>query len=135
VFLSGNKSAAGARSSGRVYSFSNRLEIGRFGAAGIRLDVERHFLAFREAPHSSRFNGRDMDEYVLAAALWRDESETLCGVEKLHCTDGHLLFLEHRNSTGATCDGGRGKREHQSLRSVRSSGARKAGQQQQKRFV
>jgi hypothetical protein len=40
-----------------------------------------------------------VDENVLAAALWRDESETLCRVEELDCTFLHLplpLLSSHR---------------------------------------
>jgi hypothetical protein len=34
-----------------------------------------------------------MDEYVLAAAFRRDESETFCRVEELDLTNGHDGFL------------------------------------------
>jgi hypothetical protein len=32
-----------------------------------------------------------MDEHILAAAFRRDKSKALCGVEELHCSDGHLI--------------------------------------------
>ena len=44
---------------------------------------------FRKAVHASLFDSGRMDKDVLAATFRRDESETLCGIEKLHCSDGH----------------------------------------------
>src|SRR5260221_12583560 len=59
-----------------------RLEIHRLGAACVRFGVEAYALTFIERPHSSALDRGDMDEYVLAAAVWRDEAKALCGVEK-----------------------------------------------------
>lgn len=66
------------------------LDVGGFGAARIRLNVELDLLAFVQAADTSRFESRGMDEHVLAAVFWRDETETLGGVEKLHGADGHF---------------------------------------------
>ena len=37
-------------------------------------------------------DGRNMDEYVLAAAIWRDEVITLLAVKPLHCTARHVAL-------------------------------------------
>src|ERR1700744_3205089 len=68
------------------------LQIRRLGAARVGNDVERHFLAFLQGAHARRFDGRGMDEHVLAAAFRRDEAKTLGGVEELYGSDGHLSF-------------------------------------------
>src|ERR1700742_3510009 len=68
------------------------LQIRRLGAARVRNDVERHFLAFVQRTHASRFDGCGMDEHVLAAAFRRDEAKTFGGVEELYGSDGHLSF-------------------------------------------
>src|ERR1700760_1849153 len=68
------------------------LQIRRPGAARVGDAVDRHFLAFVQRTHASRFDGRGMDEHVLAAAFRRDEAKTLGGVEELYGSDGHLQF-------------------------------------------
>jgi hypothetical protein len=50
----------------------------------------RDALAFGEAPQSGRFDGRGMDEYVLAAAVWRDEAEPFLGIVRGDRTDTFL---------------------------------------------
>jgi hypothetical protein len=36
-----------------------------------------------------------VDEHVLAAVVGLDESIALLGVEPLHCTSRHSMFLKH----------------------------------------
>ncbi len=60
------------------------LQIRRLGAARVGNDVERHFLAFIQGAQARRFDGRGMDEHVLAAAFRRDEAKALGGVEELY---------------------------------------------------
>src|SRR5881628_2289437 len=57
--------------------------------------LELHPVPFAEALEARGMDGAEVDEHVLAAFL-RDESETLCIVEPLHCAACHdvpLLFL------------------------------------------
>src|SRR6266545_8363178 len=52
-------------------------------------------IAFAEALEARGLDGAEVDEHVLAALL-RDEPETFCIVEPLHCAACHdvpLLFL------------------------------------------
>ncbi len=35
-------------------------------------------------------HGADMDKHVLAAAVWLNEAEALCGVEPLNCACSHV---------------------------------------------
>jgi hypothetical protein len=72
---------------------SNDLEIDRFGALLVRLDVEGHMLAFIEAPKSRGLHSGDVDKHILAAAFRRDESKTLGGIEKFDLAGRHLSFL------------------------------------------
>src|SRR5690348_16059505 len=78
----GRAIACPAGSSIRYSLRLGELQVGRLGAARIRLDVERHALTFLQAPHAGRFNGCGMDEHVLAAAFGRDEAKAFGGVEK-----------------------------------------------------
>src|SRR5579871_4350865 len=71
----------------------SRFQIDGLAAARVRLDVEGDLVAFVERAHARRFDGRGMDEYVLAAAFRSDEAEAFCGVEELDCTDCHFIFL------------------------------------------
>ena len=70
-----------------------RQRSGGFGAALIRLNVERDLVAFVQAAHAGRFDGADVHEHILAAAFRRDEAEALGGVEELDSTDSHFIFL------------------------------------------
>src|SRR6185312_12708806 len=65
------------------------LKIDGLGPAGIRLDVERHLLAFRQRTHAGRFDGGGVDEHVLAAIVRRDETEALGGIKEFYCSDSH----------------------------------------------
>src|SRR6185437_15502712 len=69
---------------------SDGLEIGRLGAARIRLDVERDLLALVQRAHAGRLDRGGVDEHVLAAAFRRDEAKALGGIEELNGTDRHL---------------------------------------------
>jgi hypothetical protein len=68
-----------------------RPEVDGLGAACVRLDVEGYALAFLEAAHARGFNRCRMDEYVLRAAFRGDKSKAFAGIEKLHCSDSHLI--------------------------------------------
>jgi len=46
---------------------------------------------FVEAAHAGCFNGCGVDEHVLVAAFRRDEAEALLGIEKLYCSDSHVI--------------------------------------------
>jgi hypothetical protein len=80
-----------------VWGFETRvsswLQIHRFGAAGIGLSVERYALTFRQAARPGRLDGCGMHIHILFAAVWRNKSEALSDIEKLHCSDGHDWFL------------------------------------------
>jgi len=103
----------------------------------IRLDVERHLLAFREAADARRFERGGVDEHVLGAAFRRDESETLGGIEELHGTVGHcLVFHNMEIPPRAHAHGGRGKRNIRVENDFPAGSARATGgSYQQKRFV
>jgi hypothetical protein len=48
---------------------SGEFQIAGGFLAALRDDVKRHLLAFIQAAHSGRFDGGDIDEYVIAALI------------------------------------------------------------------
>jgi hypothetical protein len=72
---------------------SDELQIDGLRAALVSFDLEADALAFIQAAKARCLDGSHMDEYVLTTALGRDESETLCRVEKLDLSNGHYGFL------------------------------------------
>ena len=60
-------------------------------------DLELHALTFVERLEAGTLDRREMDETVLATAVWRDEPVALLCVEPLHCSG-----RAHRASP---CDG------------------------------
>src|SRR5579864_7738118 len=63
---------------------SRRFQIGRFHAARIGLNVERHALTFNEAAHSSRLDGGGVYEHVFPAAFRSDKTKPFSSIEKLY---------------------------------------------------
>src|SRR6185437_4767619 len=68
-----------------------RPQVDGLGAARVRLDIKGHALAFLEAAHARGLNRCRMDEHVLRAAFRGDKSKAFAGIEKLHCSDSHLI--------------------------------------------
>src|SRR5512146_2982667 len=48
------------------------------------LEIERHFLVLAQRREAGALDGRDVDEYVLGAAIRLDEAESLGVVEEFH---------------------------------------------------
>src|SRR3984893_14646259 len=59
---------------------------GRFKPFSTLDHIDNDVLPFAEAREPRTFEGRDVDEHVLPAAIPSDEPETLLGVEPFHCT-------------------------------------------------
>jgi hypothetical protein len=76
----------------------NRLKAsGRFLAAPtIFLEFEADLLAIVEAAHAGTFHGRDVDENILAAAVWLDEAEALLGIEPLNRARSHFVIDSYK---------------------------------------
>jgi hypothetical protein len=51
-----------------------------------------------------------MNEYVLAAAIWSDETKTFAGVEKLHGADSHVYSSKRSGSPLHNAEGGSGNK-------------------------
>ena len=66
-----------------------RLQIDGLRAFGVRLNVERYALAFRQRAHARHFNGRGVNKHVLAAAFRGNEAKTLGRIEEFYCSDSH----------------------------------------------
>ena len=74
-------------------------------AAG--LDVVRQALLLVQRLHAGRLDRADVDEAVFTAALRRDETITLVGIEKLDGAARHDAFLSGNDfDPAATCDRG-----------------------------
>src|ERR1700730_18110266 len=54
--------------------------------------MERDLCAIRQAIQAGLLDGRNMDENVLAARIWRDKAVTLRRVEPLHSTARHVAL-------------------------------------------
>src|SRR5207248_11542451 len=63
--------------------------VGRLRTLGTLGDLVLYLLAFREAAEALRLDCGVVDEYVLAAAVRRDETESLRIVEPLHDPGRH----------------------------------------------
>src|SRR5712692_3654712 len=63
--------------------------VGRLRTLGTLGDLVLYLLAFREAVEALRLDCGVVDEYVLAAAVRRDETESLRIVEPLHDPGRH----------------------------------------------
>src|SRR4051812_16974592 len=62
-------------------------------AALVALELEADLLAFRQRAEARTFDGGDVDEHVLAAAIRLDEAKALGGVEPLHGSNRHSRHL------------------------------------------
>src|SRR5205814_6051192 len=71
-----------------------RLEIDGLAAPCIRLNVELNALTFGKVAHARRFDGRGMDENVLAAAFRCNEAEAFGSVEEFYCSDRHVFSCQ-----------------------------------------
>jgi len=70
---------------------ANPQILSRFFAL-VRDDIEGHLCAFNQRTEARFFDRRDMDEYVLAAAIWRDESITLYCIKPFHSSARHVAL-------------------------------------------
>src|SRR5205085_9664068 len=66
-----------------------QLQVYRFRATRVRLDVERHALAFAKIADPGRLNSGGVDENVLRAAIRRNEAEALLRIEEFYSSDSH----------------------------------------------
>src|SRR5437763_15747790 len=81
---------------------SGALDVARLLALGAGGDIELHLLAFLERLESGHVDGGKMREKIFAAAIRRDEAETLRVIEPLHSTSCHLqCFL--KNEKNGSC--------------------------------
>ena len=58
--------------------------------------LDEHFLGLDilwERREASLFDSGNMDEYILAAIIWCNETEAFCRIEKFNCSVGHILFF------------------------------------------
>jgi hypothetical protein len=62
---------------------------GRRTAALIGFDFIADALILIERAHARAFDRRDMDKAVGSAAIGRDKTKTLVGIEKFDCADWH----------------------------------------------
>jgi hypothetical protein len=65
-------------------------------AMAIALEIERNLLPVAQTAHARAFDGGNVHEHILAAAIGRDEAEALGHIEKLYCADSHCRLL-HKN--------------------------------------
>src|SRR5215218_1507414 len=79
-------SRAGRVNSAWFASLARDLRHVLSGRSLLALDgVELDLIAFSEGLETAALNRRMMDEQILRAILWRDETEALVVVEPLHC--------------------------------------------------
>ena len=73
---------------------SGELNVRRaLAAVAAGFEVVGHLLIVGEAGEACTFNGADVNENVLAAAIGRDEAEAFGGVEPFHGASGHIRGL------------------------------------------
>src|SRR5215831_19659658 len=76
-----------------MQSALNQANPCRFQSLPTLDDIDDHAISFAEAGEPRSFNSRDVDEYVLSAAIASDEAETLFRVEPFDCAGflhGHV---------------------------------------------
>src|SRR5437868_3306380 len=70
-----------------------RLDVDGLAALAVGFHFEADLVAFVQRVHARLFQRGGVNEHVLAAAVRRDESETLCGIEELYgASGGHCRF-------------------------------------------
>ena len=73
----------------QILTGSGLAQVDGFGAAGLGLDIELHFLAFGKGAHAGAFNIGDMNEDVFGSILRRDKAKALGLIEEFNGTDSH----------------------------------------------
>jgi len=82
----GAASTAAATGAASLRFWSDRLDVADcdLARAAVFLGIEGHLLTFVESAHAGAFQGRCMDEYVLAAIVPLNEAEALLTVVELY---------------------------------------------------
>ena len=70
--------------SNRVYSGNRNIDGPKFAFSGIRFGVKSDLLAFAQCSDSGRHDRRNMDKYIIAAVVVRDETKPSAFVKKLY---------------------------------------------------